>query len=360
MVLAALISSYLYQPVTYLPLFLFPVLKAPAGNEAGRFTNQYLSTLLGSNASILINNSWARIGPREYLILAGLNDHQKRFLHVPDGVKTIEIQTMEEVADKLVPFAHGKNELRCKQSDILEALVCALWNDQKLIIDEEAPSNFDVPKNQSGLVVVERVDDASSVLAINYARSVNAGVLIVDSLKKGEVQEVRTCIREWREKDSETHLTKLKEAALKRIGGTSFEQYEYVTFFTEGLPYSLVIGNVIPCSHVNLSIRPDLFVLNNIIFDSTKPFNSAVVFSPVFFEDEETEWLCHFFTKNKYYLRPLIGRQATMASFDFHAQFFPYDFLHICSHGGEVEGYAMSDKFVDEDGKGSVPIPVEK
>ena len=29
----------------------------------------------------------------------------------------------------------------------------------------------------------------------------------------------------------------------------------------------------------------------------------------------------------------MIGREATVAKFDFYAQFFPYDFLHICSHG---------------------------
>jgi hypothetical protein len=36
---------------------------------------------------------------------------------------------------------------------------------------------------------------------------------------------------------------------------------------------------------------------------------------------------------------------------DFHAQFFPYDLMHICSHGGEVDGYEMSGQFTDSDGK---------
>lgn len=317
------------------------------------FSDEYVSNLLGGNASILINNAWARIGPRDRVILGGLNDQQKSFLHLPDGVKTIDIQKEEDVTYKLAAFAHEKNELRCKSSDILNALVSALWNDKKLVIDENAPSDFETPKNNErrGLVVVERVLDASPVVAINFARSVNAQTLIVDSLAKGEGRKAQWWIQEWKEKDDESRLIELKEAVLARVGDVSFAQYEYATFFTEGLPYSFVIGNVIPCSHVKLSIRPDLFVVNNIIFASAEPFKSAVVFSPVFFEDEETHWLCDFFEKSKYYCRALIGRQATLANFDFHAQFFPYDFLHICSHGGEVDGYKMSDKFVDEDGK---------
>src|SRR6266404_5471321 len=82
-VLAALISSYLFEPVTYLPLFLFPPVKCPAGSEAVRFTDEYISNLLGGTANTLINNAWARMGSRDYVILGGLNDHQKSFLHLP-------------------------------------------------------------------------------------------------------------------------------------------------------------------------------------------------------------------------------------------------------------------------------------
>ena len=95
--------------------------------------------------------------------------------------------------------------------------------------------------------------------------------------------------------------------------------------------------------------------------------DSAVVFSPTFFEDEETDKLCKLFADNKYYLRALIGRDASVANLDFSVQFFPYDILHICSHGGEVDGYEMTDTFVDRDGNehivkfeevvGCAPVP---
>jgi hypothetical protein len=143
--------------------------------------------------------------------------------------------------------------------------------------------------------------------------------------------------------------TRRQGAALQRIGDVSFDQYEYATFFTEGIPYSFVIENIIPCSHVKLSIRPDLFVFNSIIYDSAEIYNSAIVFSPVFFKDEETDDLCDFFVKYKYYLRAMVGRDASVSNFDFSVQFFPYDILHICSHGGEVDGYEMTRTFVDKE-----------
>jgi hypothetical protein len=92
-----------------------------------------------------------------------------------------------------------------------------------------------------------------------------------------------------------------------------------------------------------------LFVFNNLLYDSNKDHHSAVVFSPTFFQDEETDEVCAFFTKNEYYLRGMIGKDASSSNFDFSVQFFPYDILHICSHGGEVDGYEMTETFVDKD-----------
>ena len=117
------------------------------------------------------------------------------------------------------------------------------------------------------------------------------------------------------------------------------------------MPYSLVLENVIPCSYVHLSIKPDLFVFNCLVFERIETFHSAVVFSPLFFADEETNWLTEFFKDNSYYLRQLIGQDASFANLDFTLQHFPYSVLHICSHGGEVDGWEVSEEFVDREGK---------
>jgi hypothetical protein len=352
--LAALISSYLFKPASDLPLFLFPAVKSSRTEEDTQFRDQYLSNLMGRTASTLINNAWARMGECEYVILAGLNDHQKSYLHLPNGVRIIEIVTVTDISSKLTPFVQGREEFKCKSSDILRGLAVALKDGKRLVIDETAEPVPEISEMKKGIVVVEYVDDASPVIAINYAVSVDARISIVDPLAEHEGRSVQRWIQDWKENNDQVQLKKVIDAAQQRIGNISFDQYEYATFFTEGIPYSFAIENIIPCSHVNLSIRPDLFVLNNIIYDSVESFHSAILFSPVFFQDEETDWLCSLFAKEKYFVRALIGREATLANFDFHAQFFPYDILHICSHGGEVDGYEITEKFVDRDGKNHV------
>jgi hypothetical protein len=63
------------------------------------------------------------MGGSEYAILAGLSEAQKSFLHLPAGVKVIEISALAEIPQKLGPFAASSRlELRCKSSDILEGL----------------------------------------------------------------------------------------------------------------------------------------------------------------------------------------------------------------------------------------------
>ena len=236
-----------------------------------------------------------------------------------------------------------------------------------LTIDENAQPMQEVVESRTGIVVIENLAEASAVVAVNYANSVGASILIVDALAKNEGRSVQGWIQDWKEGNNLAELHRLKDAISRRIGSISFPQFDYATFFTEGLPYSLILENIIPCSYVNLSLRPDLFVLNSIMFENGQEFHAAVVFSPVFFPDEETNWLCHFLRRNNYYLRALVAGDATLANLDFHSQYFPYDLLHICSHGGEVNGYEMSERFVDRDGNthvvefdevvGYTPIP---
>jgi hypothetical protein len=350
--LAAVVSSYLFEKDRYLPLFMFPPMTSPKTGGDNLKSDIYLSNLLGNDTSVLINNAWARMGGSEYLILAGLSRNQTSYLSIPKGTKIIEIAGLDDIAKQLSTLvAPEAGAVRCRTSDILKGLWIAQREGKRLVIDEAAKTVPDPEKTKGGIVVVEDNGDVGSVVGVNYASSVGANLAVVDGIGKREVQNIHRFIRDWRDTGDGAHLQKVKDAVLHRVGATSFPEFEYATFFTEGLPYSLVIGNVIPCSHIHLALKPDLFVFNSIIFEQIRTFRSAVVFSPVFFADEETQWLVDFFTHSHYYLRQLIGRDATLANLDFNAQHFPYGVLHICSHGGEVDGWEVSEEFVDREGK---------
>lgn len=351
--LAAVISSHLFVPATYLPVFLMRRVSIPRTDDPAFMSESYLAYAMGEEDGVLICNALARMGWPNYLIIAGLNAAQKSYLDLRGKSKIIEIQDAAEIEAKLLPLGiRKKGMLRCKTSDLLNGLFVAQTVQKKLVIDEQASPVPEVVRLRRGMVVVESVLDASPVIAINYANSVGASVLVVECLPKHEGRDVQVWIQEWKEKDDHKQFEKLNAAIQRRIGGMSFRQFEYVTFFTEGLPYSLILENVIPCSYVHLSLRADLFIINNILlFKDGEPFHASVVFSPTFFPDEETNLLCDLLKGRNHYVRALVGNGANLANFGFHAECFPYDLLHICSHGGEVDGYEMSEQFVDADGR---------
>ena len=350
--LAAVISSYLFNPGCYLPLFMFPPVTDPktCGDDLPSYV--YLSNSMGGDASTLINNAWARMRGSEYLILAGLNANQQSYLSIPKGARVIDIAGLSDVRRTLSALAlRTQEELRCRISDVLKGLFIAQREGKRLVIDEGANALPEVPQTSNGLVVVENNGDATSVIAVNYASSVDANLLVVDRLAAHEAAAIQMSIREWKKTGDDAQLQRVKDASTQRIGGMTLSELKYATFFTEGLPYSLGIENAIPCSYVHLSLKPDLFVFNSIIFEHIGTFHSAVVFSPTFFEDEETKWLLDFFARNSYCLRQLIGKDASLVNLDFNVQHYPYNILHVCSHGGEVDGCQVWEQFIDGAGK---------
>jgi hypothetical protein len=349
--LAALISSYLFIPGTYLPLFLLRRVNISRTEEDFDFLSEaYVAELMAGQDSVFISNAIARIGRPDYVVLAGLNQAQKSFLVLPKGATVIEIADVSEVEPKLLALTTAREQLRCRADDILAGLVVSLRLGKRLVLDEDAPALPEIVNLEKSAVVVERLNDPVSVVAINYGNSVDASVLLVEPLSRERMRLVQQNMHHWKENANDDAYRNVKEEVDKRIGNIYFGQFDCVTFFTVGLPYSVFLDDIVPCCHVHLTLKPDLFILNNLLFRSGERFGAAVVFSPVFFEDEETTWLSEFFLTGGYYLRPLIGQNATVAAFNFHAEYFPYDLLHICSHGGEVDGYAMTEEFTDRNG----------
>lgn len=350
--LAAVIASYLYEEGWYYPCFAFPNVAAPDSEENDVEDDAFMSRMIGKEAAVLINNALLRMGGCDYIVLCGLTEYQKSYLKIPRNAKVIEINSIDEVHNQMSAMGiPERDELRCKRSEIMKGACVAQKTRRRIVLDDDAPTLPEHPKNKGGIVVVENNADVATVVALNYANAVGANLLVVEPLAEGESREIQKEIQEWQENNDYSSFQKVKDRIAYRVGNVPFGEFEYATFFTNGLPYSLGIKNIIPCSYVHLLLRPDFFVLNNILYEYIDPFGSAVVFSPSFFEgEEETGWLLEFLAEQSYYLRDLIAGSANVRSLGYHAEFFPYDLLHICSHGGEVEGYAVEERFVDRDG----------
>src|SRR5215472_5494879 len=112
--LAAVISSYLFEVDTYIPLFIFGKAVAPRVEDPAFMSDNYVAYVMLDHASVLVHNAIVRMRDCEYIILAGLSASQKTFLDVSGLQKVVEIATVAEVDEKLKPLVSAKHgTLRC-------------------------------------------------------------------------------------------------------------------------------------------------------------------------------------------------------------------------------------------------------
>lgn len=314
--LAREVSTFFSGADGYFPVFLFPEVRNPEKKDVEFEEDGYLNQMVGSENSIFITNALARIGP-EYIIIAGLDANQKTFF--------------QRLPSKRIIFIDDISDL--KKHDIFRA---------------KQPN--DIPSNSSDLVVIEDGDDIVSVVAENFAKAVGAKVLRVPDTERRILEKVTKYIDEWKGKRSKyASYTKIENLVNDRVSGVNFTDFKTATFFTNGLPYGLVLKNPIPFSYVKKLLRPDIFIVNNILYSQRK-FGVAVSFSiDQFLKDEPTE-ISKILSKNEIYPIELFTKKATSFNLENYASYFPYDLLHISSHGGETTGYYVVEKFKDRKG----------
>ncbi|MEM6813088.1 MAG: hypothetical protein AAF600_01695 [Bacteroidota bacterium] len=350
--LAALIVSHIDQSAGYIPVFEFPFVSAKdfevEPKEEIRDEHQ-LSRTRARKFNIRVGNAIARIGGCKYLIVAGLNDNQKSYLTFLDKCETIFVEDAFDVESMLGALVEKEGSISCSETNLIDCLPYALKNNLSLKIEN---SSVDIPKNRGnneGLVVVEKNEKVSSVFGILYGHSIGSDIELIET-KGINHYEIKDLIEQWKVGKAEAY-NDLSAVIYPGIEHIHFAKRKFVTFFTDGLPYSLILKNIVPISHVHLRINPDFFVFNNINLASHSDTFSAVVFSPEKFEDEETDFVVDELTRNNFLVKSLIGNDATYFNLDNHIQHYPYGLLHLCSHGGEIKGNRIIEKFLDSNGE---------
>jgi hypothetical protein len=354
-VVSSLISSYFNKPNTYFIVFTFPDLESSyRGEKSSREDDDYLAQIMGTQAAIRINNAIARLHPAK-IFLAGMNEAQKSYIraHIPehfliemDGIKEIE-RSLAFMLDKL------DGVISCKSSEIIQGLAAAKSANKRLSIDEGAPSlDAKHMHHGKGLVLIENNLSSDEVVAVNYAFSIGADVVLVRPFERTDLHPVQKLIYEWKTQGSDYAYQQLRQTLIERTEGINFFDYQFATFFTLGFPYGMLLNNMIPFTHVLIHPGCDLFIVNNIGSELFPGIGgSALIFSPKLFEREETEDIIEILEQNKYLVRGLLGKRATVNALADYGEYFPYDLVHICSHGGETTGSYVVQQFLDRTGQ---------
>jgi hypothetical protein len=116
-----------------------------------------------------------------------------------------------------------------------------------------------------------------------------------------------------------------------RIKDIDFTKYKFATFFTEGLPYGLVLKNIIPFTHMLNGPYCGMFITNAITQEFQQAVGSALLFSIDEFEKDETDDVGGRLDDKSFVITPLIGRQATNKNLTNLGSHLPYDL----SNGGK-------------------------
>lgn len=346
--MAAVALSYLFSDEFYLPIFSFQNVEVGLGLNVADPDVFAIQRHRAEHFSVFLNNAIIENGGCENLIFLGLTEEQKSYLDFAQHYNVLDIDAIEDIPAYLGGFGYDKGPvLTCSQEQLGPGLIQALVDKRVLNIGAENPEVEEImPDGDGGIVFVEHTEKSNFVTGINYAFSVNARCVVLPDFEEDQQKEVLYLLEGWQAGQIDD-IVHLKQMIDTRIGHIDLTQYSYATFFTSGLPYSLCTHDT-PSSLVNLKYRPDFFIFNGIISEAKEVAGSAVVFSPSEFKSEETSFLLKLLEFKNFYLRKLIGSAATCFNLKVTVEGYPFDLLHICSHGGDVSGTKCLVRFRDK------------
>jgi hypothetical protein len=351
--LAAMISSYFNSPGKYFAVFEFPTLDFPYTGASDEKSDGYFAHILGDKAAGEINNALARIQPK-HILLVGVTEIEQTYLRsrLPEK-RLVEVADISHFLSKFNDLVDESEILTCKTSQVTEGLLAARFSNRRLRIDDNAP---DLPREiingGTGLLVLEAEQDVHDIAAVNYAAAFNLDVVLIPPVARETVRAAPEMLAKWSNDHSYHEYKLLERRALQHLRQVDFQRYEFATFFTQGIPYGLLLKNVIPFTHVLRQIDPGIFIANNLRDDDNpRAFGSSLHFSPHFFPSEETDEVIKLFAENNFVTKALVDDDATARNLSDFASYYPYDVLHICSHGGETGGYFVVQTFTDRAGQ---------
>jgi hypothetical protein len=348
--LAAIVSSHFRAPGVYFAVFEFPSIPTPRSPVIDYSADGAFGQIVGTRAATWINNALAGIQPGTILLL-GLTEAEKTYLApLLPAPKVVEINSADDIGRCLPPTSPAVGSLRCRPQEAVLGLAHAKFLGKALVIDEGAEPLVTSVHRHGGpsIVIVESDGGIDDLVAVNYAFAIDADVTFVPAIDRRELDGLPRQLDAWSRDRSSRAFDPLRRQITIRIKQIDFRRYEVATFFTVGLPYGLVLKNTLPCSHVLKGPYCGPFVTNSIAQEYWPiTFDSALLFSPELFASEETADIAKALDADHYSVRLLLGSEATLKNLDNYGSLFPYDVLHICSHGGETDGYKSTLEFVD-------------
>ena len=350
--LAAEVASYMAATDKYVACFEFPSLDYPYTGSADFGTDGYIARAMGDRVATRINNALARIQP-EMIVFLALTEIDKGYFtaRLPSEI-VIDLESAAQIPSVLGIDPKFAGEVVCRPNEVIRGLLKARFERKRLVFDELAHS---LPASRlvgnGGFFAVEDNGDLHDIAAINLAFSCGVDVALLPSVSRASLQSLPRDLLDWSGDPSHHAYQAWKGRVGTALRGIDLNSYDFATFFTTGLPYGLFLRNPIPCSHVLKDIDAGVMISNAIEQEhAPDSFGTTLLFSPQLFESEETTEIGQMVERDGFRLKLLLGAEATVVNLGNFGAHYPYDVLHICSHGGESDGYFTLQSFRDREG----------
>lgn len=358
--LISTVSSYLNCESVYYPMFRMPSVRYRKNYSLKLGNDDYMSNVIAQKASRIILNSIAKAGCKT-IIVVGLDENQLSYLELENyfKLKIVYINSNDEILEKLAFIGYDyKGILKCKREDIANGLYIAKKNNMLLMTDESSDKvDSLIQYSGNGIIIVEKNNDLSDIIITNYAVATGADIKFINAVDESQIDDFNLNLLKWKRDNSYGSYLRIERFVNEVLGEIGLEKYKYITFFTDGIPYGVLFNEITCCSHVLRSIAEDVFIFNNLLYETIDTgFDSALIFSPepIDLGDlvvDEANTVKTLLSNNKFWVKLLRKNQATVKAFDQNVGNYPYDILHIVSHGGETKGYYVEQEFFDRNGE---------
>ena len=205
------------------------------------------------------------------------------------------------------------------------------------------------------IAVIEKSDLIGEVIAENFCIANGYKILKVEKVTKELADEVDELLRNWNlakdsliRKESKDELFKIFRS---RVGKLEEFEFKRVVFFTNGIPYGILPFRS-PVAHFLLERDLGLQILRGYkrINEGNSSFALSMICDPGDIPNTESVGIKKKFKTNGIDILDLSGANAQPYRFMHLIERYPFDFIMISSHAGELSGKRITSKVTSSKG----------
>lgn len=335
-ILSAEISSFFNEEKNY-----FVVLEAPSLKK------------YWENDVIKLNNVISRISPDQILLIdltSQTTEYIKNQLKIPES-RYIHLNKRSQIKNLFSEFNLDlRGVLKCPpiREKVCYALLEAKRKRLQLVITSKSTYEIKIEKKKDHLICSDSLRNLNPVHLANYAFAVDSDIQLFEEQENYSGKEMLDVIQDTDLDNSRGNVARNAKDEIKSLISLNLNQvnsYKFITFFTSSFFYGYFFQQI-PSTHILNTIILGYFLADSISERTIKVF-SALLVDPGFFSDSETDNISDLLAQKNVFTRELRDNQFNNVDLDNSIQFFPYDFLYICSHAGFINGTRFRIDFLD-------------